>query len=163
MPLRGVLGSDVAAHRPDWITIDNPFAPEGGDPILLLPALSPDIAAFHAVCGDAHGNVWVGRRRECATIAHAARRTLATVERMVEGNLLEDERLAPGVISGLYVEAVAVAARGAWPIGLLDEYPTDGAHIAEYARLARTEDGFATYLARHVYPQAAALAEGRAA
>ncbi len=157
MPLRGVLGSDVADHRPDWKTIDNPFA-AGGDSILLLPALSPDIAAFHAVCADDHGNVWVGRRRECATIAHAARRTLVTVERMVAGNLLDDERMAPGVISGMYIEAIAVAARGAWPIGLLDEYATDGAHIAEYARLARTEEGFASYLARHVLTPSAIAA-----
>ena len=25
MPLRGLIGSDVLAHRPDWKTIDNPF------------------------------------------------------------------------------------------------------------------------------------------
>ena len=122
MPLRGVLGSDLVAHRPDWRVIDNPFA-EDGDPILLLPALAPDFAVFHGVMADAEGNVWVGRRRELATMAHAARRVLATVERIVPGNLLEDERLAPGVISGIYVEAVAIAERGAWPIGLLDEYP----------------------------------------
>ena len=149
MPLRGVLGSDVAAHRPDWQTIDNPFA-AGADPILLVPALIPDIAAFHAVCADSHGNVWVGRRRECATIAHAARRALVTVERVVPGDLLEDERMAPGVVSGVYVEAVALAERGAWPIGLLDEYAMDAAHIIEYARLARSDAGFAEYLARHV-------------
>jgi glutaconate CoA-transferase, subunit A len=157
MPLRGVLGSDLPAHRPDWLVIDNPFA-SGGDPILLLPALAPDIAAFHAVCADAHGNVWVGRRRELATIAHAARRTLVTVERMVAGNMLEDERLAPGVINGVYVEAVAVAARGAWPIGLLDEYGLDAGHIAAYARAARTDEGFRDYLARHVHTPRADVA-----
>jgi glutaconate CoA-transferase, subunit A len=157
MPLRGVLGSDLPAHRPDWLVIDNPFA-SGGDPILLLPALAPDIAAFHAVCADAHGNVWVGRRRELATIAHAARRTLVTVERMVAGNMLEDERLAPGVINGVYVEAVAVAARGAWPIGLLDEYGLDAGHISAYARAARTDEGFRDYLARHVHTPRADVA-----
>jgi glutaconate CoA-transferase subunit A len=149
MPLRGVLGSDLLAHRPDWKVIDNPFA-AAADPILLVPAISPDVAAFHAVCADRHGNVYVGRRRELATMAHAARRVLVTVERMVEGNLLDDERLAPGTISGVYIEAVAVAARGAWPAGLLDEYAFDAAHIAEYARFARNEDGFRTYLQRHV-------------
>lgn len=149
MPLRGVLGSDLLAHRPDWKVIDNPFA-EGSDPILLVPAIVPDVAAFHAACADSHGNVYVGRRRELATMAHASRRVLVTVERMVEGNLLDSERLAPGTISGVYVEAVAVAARGAWPVGLLDEYPPDAGHIAEYARLARSEDGFRLYLERNV-------------
>jgi len=149
MPLRGVLGSDILAHRGDWKVIDNPFA-EAADPILLVAALAPEFAAFHAACADSHGNVYVGRRRELATIAHASRRVLVTVERMVEGNLLDDERLAAGSINGVYIEAVALAPRGAWPSGLLDEYPPDAEHLAEYGRLARTDDGFRTYLDRFV-------------
>ena len=102
MPLRGVIGSDILAHRPDWRVVQNPMS-EAPDPILLLPALHPDVAAIHAVMADAEGNVWVGRRRECATLAHASRRLLVTVERVVPGNLLEDERLAAGTISATYV------------------------------------------------------------
>jgi glutaconate CoA-transferase subunit A len=109
--------------------------------------------------GDTENNVWVGRRREIATIAHAAKRALVTVERLVHGNLLKDERLAPGVISGIYVEAIAVAERGAWPCGLLDEQSPDAGHVAEYARLARTEEGFRAYLDRHVFAADAAAAE----
>src|SRR6188768_1909438 len=41
MPLRGLIGSDILAHRPDWRVLDNPFA-DGGDPIVLLPARTPD-------------------------------------------------------------------------------------------------------------------------
>lgn len=148
MPLRGVLGSDLVAHRHDWRVINNPFARD--DPILLLPALYPDIAIFHALCTDDDGNVYVGRRRELATMAHAARRTLVTVERIVPGNLLEDERMAAGTISGVYIEAVAVAPRGAWPAALLDEYPADAGHFAEYAKLARSDEGFSDYVKRFV-------------
>jgi len=126
------------------------------DPIVLLPALTPDVAAFHAVLGDAYGNVWVGRRRELATLAHAARRTLVTVERIVPGNLLDDERLAPGAISGTYIDSLAVAERGAWPLALLDEYAGDAADLQEYARAARTMDGFRAYLDRYVLTQAEA-------
>jgi glutaconate CoA-transferase subunit A len=158
MPLRGVLGSDILAHRPDWKVIDNPFA-EAGDPIVLLPALSPDVACFHGVMADRHGNVYVGRRRELATMAHAARRTLATVERVVDADFLADERLAPGSIAATYIESVAIAARGAWPIALLDEYPADPAHLALYARLARTDEGFRDYLDRFVLNAPAMAAE----
>ena len=158
MPLRGVLGSDLVPHRPDWIVHQNPFSP-AEDPILLLPALSPDIAAFHGMMADRHGNVWVGRRRELATMAHASRRTLVTVERIVDGNLLDDERLAPGTISGTYIEAVAVAERGCWPLALLDEYAADPAHLGEYAAAARSEADFAAYLARHVHSARAVAAE----
>jgi glutaconate CoA-transferase subunit A len=157
MPIRGLIGSDILAQRPDWMVVPNPFAADGADPIVLVPALRPDVALFHAPFADAHGNVWVGRRRELATIAHASLRTLVTVERVVEGNILEDERLAPGVISALYVEATAVAERGAWPSsGVFDEYAPDTAHMADYARVARTEDGFRAYLAREIPAAAAA-------
>lgn len=149
MPLRGVLGSDLVAHRPDWRVIQNPFA-EGEDPILLVPAINPDIAVFHAAMADADGNVWVGRRRELATMAHASRRVLVTVERVVAGNFLHDERLAPGTIAGTDVDQIAVAARGCWPLGLLDAYGADPAQLRDYARAARTEAGFADYPARHV-------------
>jgi len=152
MPLHGVLGSDVLGHRPDWHVIANPFASDD-DPILLLPAITPDFALFHASCADEEGNVWVGRRRELATMAHAARASLVTVERIVKGRLLDDERLAAGVISAVYVDAIAVAERGAWPSGLLDEYDSDRAHIAAYARAARTQAGFAEYLAQFVTAQ----------
>src|SRR5262249_17708014 len=62
MPLRGILGSDILAHRPDWRVIDNPFADD--DPIVLLPAIRPDIALIHAPMADRAGNVWIGRQRE---------------------------------------------------------------------------------------------------
>jgi glutaconate CoA-transferase, subunit A len=158
MPLRGIIGSDLLAHRPDWRVIDNPFAPDP-DPIVLVPALVPEIAAFHTVMADSGGNVFVGRRQELATMAHAARRTLVTVERVVDANLLEDERLAPGTISATYIEAVAVASRGAQPLALLDEYPADPAHLSEYGRLAKTEDGFRAYLDRFVFSWPAWAAE----
>ncbi len=158
MPLRGVIGSDILAHRPDWRVIDNPLA-GARDPIVLLPALSPDIAAIHGVMADEEGNVWVGRRRELATLAHASARVLATVERIVPGNMLEDERLAPGCISATYIESIAVAERGAWPVALLDEHPFDAAHVAKYARLAKTEAGFREYLDRYVFTPRAAAAE----
>ncbi len=158
MPLRGVLGSDLVPHRPDWIVHQNPFSPTP-DPILLLPALSPDIAAFHAVMADRAGNVWVGRRRELATLAHASRRVLVTVERIVDADLLEDERLAPGTISATYVDSVAIAAHGCWPIALLDEYGADADHMRVYAKAARTEAGFRDYLAAHVFGPRAAAAE----
>lgn len=146
LPLRGLIGSDLLAARQDWRVIDNPFA-EAPDPIVLIPALSPDVALIHAVAADRAGNVWVGRRRELATIAHASKATLVTVERLVDGDLTGDETMAPGVISALYIDAVAIAERGAWPLGVLDLYGADQAALDAYAREARTEEGFRAWLA----------------
>jgi glutaconate CoA-transferase, subunit A len=154
MPLRGLIGSDVLAHRPDWKTIDNPFG--NNDPIVLLPALRPDVALFHAPMADRTGNVFIGTQRELIAMAHAAQKTVVTVERIHEGDLLRDPLLAAGTLPGFYVEAVAVEPRGAWPLPLPDHYGTDAAHMAEYARLAATPEGFAQYLDRYVYEKVAA-------
>jgi glutaconate CoA-transferase, subunit A len=150
MPLRGVIGSDLTNHRTDWRVAQNPFS-TGKDEILLVSAIVPDVALFHARWGDEAGNVWVGRRRELATIAHAARNTYVTVEEMRRGDMLEDELLAPGVISGTYISAIAQAPRGAWPLGVADVYGIDDAHLAAYAKAARTREGFARYLDEFVW------------
>jgi glutaconate CoA-transferase subunit A len=144
MPIRGILGSDVLAHRADWKVVDNPFATD--DPIVIVAALSPDVALFHAPEADRFGNVRIGRRRELATMAYAAKTTLVTVERIRETSLLDDERDAAGVLPALYVSQVAIAERGAWPLGLWGEYAADGAEIARYARMARTPEGFRAYM-----------------
>jgi glutaconate CoA-transferase subunit A len=154
MPLRGLIGSDVLKHRPDWTIIDNPFG--DNDPIVLLPALKPDVTLFHAPMADQAGNVWIGRERDLATMAHAAQRTIVTVERLFEGDLLEDRQLSAGTLPGFYVDTIALAPRGAWPLSLADHYPIDGTHLADYARLAATAEGFARYLERHVHDQRAA-------
>jgi len=154
MPLRGLIGSDVLAHRPDWKTIDNPFGND--DPIVLLPALKPDVALFHAPMADRAGNVFIGTQRELVVMAHAAQKTIVTVEKIHDGDLLRDPLYAAGTLPGFYVEAVAVAPRGSWPLPLPDHYGIDAAHMAEYARLAATAEGFTQYLDRYVYERRAA-------
>ena len=146
MPLRGVLGSDLIKSRPDWLVQENPMSKMGSDPILLVPAITPDIALFHARWADEAGNVWVGRRRELATIAHAAKQTFVTYEELKPGDMLEDELLAPGVISATYITATALAKRGAWPLAIAGVYDIDDAHLVKYAQAARTREGFQRYL-----------------
>jgi glutaconate CoA-transferase, subunit A len=154
MPLRGLIGSDLLAHRPDWKVIDNPFGHD--DPIVLLPAIKPDVAIFHAPLADREGNVWIGRDRELAMMAHAAAKTVVTVEKIQDASLFEDPWLAAGALGAFYVERIALAPQGAWPLGLADHYPADAAHLAEYASLAQTPEGFAAYLDRHVLARRAA-------
>lgn len=147
MPLRGLIGSDLMRVREDWKISENPF--EQGDQITVLPALKPDIALFHAPFADRNGNIWIGRRRELVTMAHAARGTLVTVEEIRDIDLMQDEALAGGSLPALYVTAIAAAPRGAWPLGLAGEYSPDGANLAHYAEQAKSPEGFQEYLAEH--------------
>jgi glutaconate CoA-transferase subunit A len=158
LPLRGILGSDLVRHRPEWRVIDNPFRdPESADdPILLVPAIRPDVALFHAPRADRAGNVWIGVRRELMTMAHAARTTLVTVEDIIDDDLLADDVSAAGTIPALYVSALAPAREGAWPVGLRGVYPPDLEHLRLYAEMAATEAGFERYVERFVLQPAAA-------
>lgn len=155
MPLRGLLGSDLLASRPDWKVMDNPFA-EAADPIVLLPAIRPDIALFHAPYADRNGNVFIGRRRELVAMAHAAATALVTVEEIRDVDLLGAEETAAGTLAGAYIGGIAVAPRGAWPLNLWNIYAHDETHMRQYAEMARTDEGFAAYLDRFVHRAAAA-------
>ena len=148
MPIGGILGSDLVKNRTDWKVGEDPFSREE---ILFVKAIRPDIALFHARWADDAGNVWVGRRKELATIAHAARRTLVTFEEKKAGDMLEDELLAPGLITSVYVSALAPARRGAWPLGAPGMYDIDDAHLAAYAKAAKTREGFEKYLEQFVW------------
>jgi glutaconate CoA-transferase, subunit A len=149
MPLRGVLGSDLLNFRKDWQVIDNPL--QRNDPILIVPAIQPDVALFHARWADEAGNVWIGRRRELATIAHASRACYVTYEELRPGDMLEDELLAPGLLSSVYVSGVAQAQRGAWPLSVAGVYGIDDAHLTLYAKAAKTKAGFQRYLDEFVW------------
>ncbi len=147
MPLRGLVGSDLMRVRPDWHLIQNPVAESGVvDPIVVLPAIRPDVALFHAARADKFGNVWIGIRRELMLMAHASKATFVTVENIEDTNFLTDAALAAGTIPALYVSALAVSRNGAAPIGLVDCYGPDHAELARYAAAARTASGFRAWL-----------------
>ena len=140
MPLRGLIGSDVLKHRPDWKVIDNPFGDERSD-----RAAAGDQARRRAVpCAD-------GRpRRQCldrppARARHhgACRRARPSSRsrRSHDGNLLDDPTLAAGMLPGFYVEAIAVAERGAWPLPLPEHYAVGrGSTSANTRKLAATDE-----------------------
>lgn len=146
--MRGLIGTDVLANRPDWKVIDNPFA-EGGDPVALIPPIVPDVAIFHCPVADRQGNVWIGRRRELAAMAYAAKMTIVTVERISDRPLLETEEMAAGTLPALYVDEIAVAPKGALPYGVWGEYGPDTEELKRYAAAARSAEGFAAYMSAY--------------
>jgi glutaconate CoA-transferase subunit A len=161
IPLRGLIGSDIVRVRPDWQVIENPFADaarkaQGGDPIVLLPAIRPDVAIFHAPFADREGNVFIGRKRELLTMAHAAFRSLVTVERIIEGSVFDNPATAAGSVPAIYVDGIAVVAQGAAPVGLPEHYVPDGDQIKRYASAALGDEGFAGFVRDWLQGSAAA-------
>ena len=119
---------------------------------MLLPALKPDVALLHAPMADRFGNVWIGRHREMATMAHAAEKTVVTVEKIIDGNLLDDPVMAAGHAAGLLCRGDRggrSAAPGRCRCRIITAPTT--AHLALYAKMAATPEGFAEYLDKYVY------------
>ena len=144
IPLRGIVETDLIAQRDDWKVIDNPFNP--GEPIAVLKAIRPDVALFHAPLADRFGNVFISREREVLLMAQAAYRTLISVEAITDEDLLQDQARAGAVLPSIYVDAIAHAPNGAWPLGLQDYYSVDDVAIARYMGMAKTAEGFAAYV-----------------
>ena len=155
MPLGGLIGSDILNNRDDWKVVDDPLG-QGHGRIVLIPAIQPDIAIIHSPLADRDGNVWIGRRRELATIAHAAKTLLVTVEAFQDESLLANEASAAATLPGFYVSAITQAKMGAKPLGLVEHYSADTDEIMAYARAAWTEAGFDAYIQRTVFGAQAA-------
>lgn len=154
MPMRGLIGSDILKNRDDYAVIDNPLAKD--DPIVVVPAIRPDIALIHVALADRFGNLWIGRQTELKVMAHAARGTFATAEKIIDTNIMEDERLASASIPSLYVNGIAPAPRGAWPLEMPGHYDVDRGEIENYAKLSGSGDGFQTWIADHVFTKSVA-------
>ena len=83
-------------------------------------------------------------------MAHAAKTTLVTVERIVDEDFLRDDTMAAGSIPALYISGISVAENGAAPIGLPGVYAADREAIKAYVRAAKTASGFDDWAARHI-------------
>jgi glutaconate CoA-transferase subunit A len=85
MATRAMLGSDVGRLVEDQV---KPMAcPFTGEPLLLLPALNPDVALIHVQRADRYGNAQIdGLQFMDIDIAMAANRVILTAERLISND-----------------------------------------------------------------------------
>lgn len=146
MPTRGVIGTDYLKVRPDFKVLRNPY---GDDDVVVVPAVNPEIAIFHAFRADREGNVIADRNQNNWILAQAAERVIVTVEEIVEpGDLVRESFDA--LVSNIHIDAIVHTPRGAHPTPCRGYYRTDGAHIREYLRYAASDASFQEYLDRYV-------------
>lgn len=150
LPMRSMLGSDVARRLPDVQEMTCPFT---GDRLLLVPALNPDVALIHVQRCDPYGNAQIdGLSFMDIDLAMAADRVILTTERIVSNDQI---RRAPDQtkIPFLAVDAVVEVPFGCAPHECYGVYEPFFQHLDEYAALIRKdpEAGMREYLARHVY------------
>ena len=148
VPVRGLLCTDYMKVRPDFRVLANPYDPR--EDIALVPAIAPDVAVFHGIRGDRHGNVITSGVLDAKLIAQASRRAVATVEEISEGDLTREPHTGV-LVPGIHVSAVVHAPRGAHPTAFEGKYPVDAEHVREYVKAAESDAAFAAWLERYVY------------
>jgi glutaconate CoA-transferase subunit A len=132
------------------VLLQNPFAAEA-DPVVLLPALNPDVALIHAQQAGEDGTVRI-RGLSFADLeeAKASDRVIVTCEEVVPAASLRSEP-ERNLLPPFLVDAVVPVPFGAHPTACAYHYDYDAAHLNLYKGLAKDDDRFRRYLDEWVY------------
>lgn len=147
LPTRSALATDVLKVNPAFRLIQDPF---GGETLVAVPALKPDVALVHVNLADPQGNgVILGDSHVDTLCAKAARYTILSAERIVPPD--EIRRYGRDLqIPRIHVDAVVEAPFGAHPTACAPDYRPDLVHLREYAEAARSPERWAAYVDRYV-------------
>ena len=150
LPIRSMLGSDVARLRPEAKEFDCPFT---GEKLLLVPALNPDVALIHVQRCDAYGNAQMdGLQFMDIDLAMAANRVILTTERIVSNDQI---RRAPDhtKIPFFCVDAVVEVPYGSAPHECFGIYEPMMQHLEKYVAQVNGDPvgGMRKYLDEYVY------------
>jgi glutaconate CoA-transferase subunit A len=116
---------------------------------MAIAAIIPDVAIIHVHEADEQGNARIrGTLFEDVLMASAAHHVILTAERIVEGQLFEEQPELT-TITGFMVDKVVEAHNGAWPCSCAGLYDYDVDYLADYVAHTRTMTDFQKFLASH--------------
>jgi glutaconate CoA-transferase, subunit A len=148
LPTRSLLGSDILARSRRLRPERCPFT---GEPLVLVPALAPDVAILHVQRADADGNcqAW-GATGVSAVAAKASRAVIVVCEELVEPAVIRSDPNRT-LVPGFLVSAVVHLPWGAHPSPVQGHYNRDHAVYREYHERSATAEGALAWLAEWVY------------
>jgi glutaconate CoA-transferase subunit A len=148
IPTRSLLGTSLLDSNPRLRRAEDPFS---ATPVVLVPALIPDVTILHVQRADAlgHCHCWgpLGVTREAVL---AARRVIVVAETIwPTAHILSDPNLV--LVPAFKVAAVVHRPWGAWPSPVQGAYGRDHAAYQEYHRASRTAASHAAWLEEWVF------------
>jgi glutaconate CoA-transferase subunit A len=143
LPTRTLLGSDILARHPRLRTASCPFT---GVPLVLVPALAPDVAILHVQRADAGGScqTWGGTGVSAAA-ARASRAIVVVCEELVPPEVIRSDP-ARTLVPGFLVSAVVHLPWGAHPSPVQGHYNRDHAVYGDYHARSTTVEGARAWL-----------------
>src|SRR5579885_301662 len=147
LPTKSLLGSDIPRQNPTFRRGTDPWT---GEPLLLVPAIKPDVTILHVQRADKDGNAhaW-GGLGICEEAAMAAQGIIIVAEEIASREILLSDPnriLAPA----FKVLAVVHEPGGAHPSPVQGYYNRDHSAFRTYHAQTRSVEGFHAWLAEWV-------------
>ena len=153
VPVKDMVGTDLMNVRSfmgdgKYKMIESPF---DGSPVMLVPALRPDVAIIHVQQADEDGNaqMW-GIGGDCKWGANAARRVIVSCERIVSRETIGKDP-SRTIVPAFKVAAVTEEPFGAHPGYTPGFYDMDLAYGYLYKEASNTVEGFQAFLDEWVF------------
>ncbi len=143
IPTRTLLGSDILRQNPN---LRQAVSPLDGTPLVLVPAIHPDVTVVHVQRSDEEGNahLWgnLGVTQEAML---AARNVIIVAEEIVTHEVIISD---PNRVLGPSFKVCAVVHEpwGAHPSSVQGYYTRDHRFFDEYHQRSRTQEGFQQWL-----------------
>jgi len=155
VPVKDMVGTDmmnVKSFMGDdkYKMIESPF---DGSPVMLVPALRPDVAIIHVQQADEDGNaqMW-GIGGDCKWGANAAKKVIVSCERIVSRETIGKDP-SRTIVPSFKVVAVTEEPFGAHPGYTPGFYDADLSYGYLYKEASNTVEGFQAFLDEWVFGQ----------
>ena len=148
MPMRQTGALDLEKANPLYRRVRDPY---GGEDVVVVPALCPDVAIVHVQRADSEGNaqIWgiLGEQREAA---FASKRVILTAEEIVDADVIRSDPNRT-LIPSLVVSAVCHVPWCAHPSYTQGYYDRDNELYLRWEEICKDEAGMRAYLDEWVY------------
>ena len=148
IPMNPTGADDLEKANPLYRTVTDPYS---GKPVVVVPALNPDVAIVHVQRADAHGNahIWgiIGEQKEAA---FAASRVILTAEEIVDESIIRSDPNRT-LIPGLVVDAVCHVPYCSHPSYTQGYYDRDNAFYLEWDKISADPQAVKQWLDEWVF------------
>jgi glutaconate CoA-transferase subunit A len=153
VPVKDMVGTDLMNIKSfmgdnKYKMIESPF---DGSPVMLVPALRPDVAIIHVQQADEDGNaqMW-GIGGDCKWGANAAKKVIVSCERIVSRETIGKDP-SRTIVPSFKVVAVTEEPFGAHPGYTPGFYDVDFSYGYLYKEASNTVEGFQTFMDEWVF------------
>lgn len=148
MPMNPTAAGDLERANPNHRSVTDPYS---GKPVVVVPALNPDVAIVHVQRADADGNahIWgiIGEQKEAA---FAARNVILTAEEIVDEAVIRSDPNRT-LIPGFIVDAVCPVPHCSHPSYTQGYYDRDNDFYLKWDEISKTAESVHAYLDEWVY------------